>query len=56
MVAWEPSLSYTIRGLGGLKSTLLSGEGVAMQFTGNGKIFLQTRTMDGLANWLIPFG
>ena len=29
MVAWEPSLTYSIRGLGGLKSTLLSGEGVA---------------------------
>ena len=32
MVAWEPSLTYSIRGLGGLKSTLLSGEGVAMRF------------------------
>ena len=56
VVAWEPSLSYSIRGMGGLKSTLLSGEGVAMQFSGRGKIYLQTRTMDSLANWLIPFG
>ena len=56
VVAWEPSLNYSIRGMGGLKSTLLSGEGVAMQFSGRGKIYLQTRTMDSLANWLIPFG
>ncbi|MCH2317941.1 MAG: TIGR00266 family protein [SAR202 cluster bacterium] len=32
VVAWEPSLTYSIRGMGGLKSTLLSGEGVAMRF------------------------
>jgi uncharacterized protein (TIGR00266 family) len=56
VVAWEPSLDYSIRGMGGLKSTLLSGEGLAMRFTGNGKLYLQTRTMDSLANWLIPFG
>lgn len=56
VVAWEPSLNYSIRGMGGLKSTLLSGEGLAMRFTGTGKIYLQTRTMDSLANWLTPFG
>ena len=56
VVGWEPSLSYSIRGMGGLKSTLLSGEGVAMRFSGTGKLYLQTRTMDSLANWLIPFG
>ena len=56
VVAWEPSLEYTIRGMGGLKSTLLSGEGLAMRFSGSGKIYLQTRTMDSLAGWLTPFG
>ncbi|MCH7801977.1 MAG: TIGR00266 family protein [Chloroflexi bacterium] len=56
VVAWEPSLDYSIRGMGGLKSTLLSGEGLAMRFTGNGRLYLQTRTMDSLANWLTPFG
>ena len=56
VVAWEPTLSYTIRGMGGLKSTLLSGEGVAMSFTGAGKIYLQSRTMAAMAGWLTPFG
>ncbi len=55
VVAWEPSLSYSIRGMGNLKSTLLSGEGLAMSFNGSGKVYLQTRTMDGLAEWLTPF-
>ena len=56
VVAWEPSLEYTIRGMGGLKSTLLSGEGLAMRFSGSGKIYLQTRTIGSLASWLSPFG
>ena len=56
VVAWEPTLSYTIRGMGGLKSTLLSGEGLAMHFSGVGKIYLQSRIMPALAGWLAPFG
>lgn len=55
VVAWEPSLEYTIGGMGGLKSTLLSGEGLVMNFSGRGKIYLQTRTLGGLAGWLTPF-
>ena len=55
VVAWEPGLTYSLRGMGNLKSTLLSGEGLALSFSGSGKVFLQTRTMDGLAGWLTPF-
>ena len=55
VVAWEPTVNYSIRGMGGLKSTLLSGEGLAMRFSGQGKVYLQTRTLDSAANWLIPF-
>ena len=55
VVAWEPGLSYSIRGMGGLKSTLLSGEGLVMEFSGRGKLYLQTRTVSGIASWLTPF-
>jgi uncharacterized protein (TIGR00266 family) len=55
VVAWEPGLSYTIGGMGGLKSTLFSGEGLVMKFSGSGKLYLQTRTLGGLARWLTPF-
>ena len=55
VVAWEPGLTYSIRGMGGIKSTLLSGEGLIMSFSGTGKIYLQTRTMSGLSGWLSPF-
>lgn len=55
VVAWEPSLSYTIGGMGGLKQTLFSGEGLVMRFAGEGKIYLQTRHMSGMAGWLQPY-
>lgn len=55
VVAWEPSLDYEIRGMGGLKQTLLSGEGLVMNFQGTGKLYLQTRHMGGLVRWLTPW-
>ena len=55
VVGFEPSLSYRIRGMGGLKQTLFSGEGLVMRFEGHGKIFLQTRTLGETAGWLSPF-
>ena len=55
VVAWEPTLDYEIRGMGGLKQTLLSGEGFVMAFSGHGKIYVQTRYLGGLVSWLNPF-
>ncbi len=55
LVAWEPTLQYTIGGMGGLKQTLFSGEGLVMKFTGRGKVFLQTRHLSGMAGWLSPY-
>ena len=55
LVAFEPTLQYQIRGMGGLKQTLLSGEGLVMKFEGVGKIYLQTRHLSGLVGWLTPF-
>jgi len=55
VVAFEPSLSYTIGGMGGLKQTMFSGEGLVMRFSGRGKLFVQTRQMPALAGWLAPY-
>ncbi len=55
LVAWDPSLQYRIGGMGSLKSTLFSGEGLVMKFSGRGRLYLQTRTMPGLAGWLTPY-
>lgn len=53
--AWEPTLDYKIRGMGSLKSTLLSGEGLVMDFSGTGSVWVQTRHLGGLSHWLVPF-
>jgi uncharacterized protein (TIGR00266 family) len=55
VVAWEPTLAYRITGMGGLKQTLFSGEGLVMRFTGQGKLWVQSRHMGGLAGWLRPY-
>ena len=55
VVAWEPGLSYTISGMGGLKQTLFSGEGLVLRLKGSGKVYLQTRHLGGLVRWIRPF-
>jgi uncharacterized protein (TIGR00266 family) len=52
VVAWEPSLQWTITGMGNLFSTLFSGEGLVIKYSGRGKVWLQSRSMSGLASWL----
>lgn len=54
VVGWEQGLDYSIGGMGGLKSTLFSGEGLVMRFKGKGKLYLQTRTIGGTVGWLSP--
>lgn len=54
IVAFEDSLTYRIKGAGGLKQTLLSGEGLTCHFEGAGKLYVQTRTVDGLVHWISP--
>ncbi|WP_128477450.1 TIGR00266 family protein [Halorussus pelagicus] len=46
VVAWEGSVDFDARRVGGLKSTLLSGEGLVMEFTGPGTVWYQTRGLE----------
>ncbi len=52
VVGWEPSLSWSIQGMGNLMSTFFSGEGLVIKFSGTGKVWLQSRSLGGLAGWL----
>ncbi len=52
IVAFESSLDYRIKGVGGLKSTLISGEGLVMEFNGTGTLWIQTRNLPGFVNWV----
>jgi uncharacterized protein (TIGR00266 family) len=54
IVAFEEGVDFTVRRVGGLKSTLASGEGLVAEFHGEGRVWLQTRSTDALLSWLIP--
>lgn len=60
IVAFEQSLSYkieTIRGLSlkGLANGILGGQGKVCRFKGPGKLWLQCRSFETLANFVKPF-
>lgn len=55
IVAFEESLNYFPKPVGGVKSTLYSGEGMVMQFSGEGRLWLQTRCAEHFADFLHPF-
>lgn len=46
VVAWESGVEFDARRVGGLASTVLSGEGLVMEFTGPGTVWYQTRGLD----------
>jgi uncharacterized protein (TIGR00266 family) len=54
LIAWDDEIEYTTQRVGGLKSTLLSGEGVVFEFTGPGTAWYQTRDLDSLVEVLLP--
>lgn len=54
MVAFDEGVNYKVRRVGGMKSTLFSSEGLVCEFTGPGRVFLQTRSEDAFLSWLIP--
>jgi uncharacterized protein (TIGR00266 family) len=54
IVAFEETLDFEVRRVGGLKSTLFSGEGLVCEFSGEGTVWTQTRSPDAFLAWLIP--
>ncbi|MBZ0274295.1 TIGR00266 family protein [bacterium] len=42
IAAYEDTLEYKVKKVGGLKSTLLSGEGLVCEFSGKGRLYMQT--------------
>jgi uncharacterized protein (TIGR00266 family) len=54
LVAFSEGIGFQVRQVGGIKSTLFSGEGLVVDLTGPGRITLQTRSMDAFLSWLIP--
>ena len=54
LVAFTEGMQFDVRRVGGLRSTLFSGEGLVVDLTGPGTITLQTRSEDAFLSWLIP--
>ena len=55
VVAFDESLQWNVTRVGGMKSLLLSKEGLVCRFTGKGRVWFQTRSPGGLASFLHPF-
>ena len=54
LVAYDPSLKMNIKLSGGLLGSITSGEGLVNRITGNGEVYLQSRSIDGLVSFLRP--
>ncbi|MFC9515493.1 TIGR00266 family protein [Nocardiaceae bacterium NPDC056970] len=52
VVAFEETVEYRIRKAGGWKSMFLGGEGIVTEFTGPGRVWMQTRSATDLVDWL----
>ena len=55
LVMMDSQVEYEVRKVGGLKSALFGGEGIVVDILGPGRVALQTRTVDGLAQSILPF-
>ncbi len=55
LVAFTDGVDYSIGRVGGLVSLIGGGEGLVMKFRGEGKVWVQTRTIATLADVLNPF-
>lgn len=52
IVAYEDSLEFKPRRVGGWKSTILSGEGLVCEFNGKGKLWMQTHNAPGFGQFI----
>jgi uncharacterized protein (TIGR00266 family) len=54
LVAYQPHMTLHVQLAGGIFSSFFGGEGLVTRIEGKGKIVLQSRSMEGLADWLRP--
>jgi uncharacterized protein (TIGR00266 family) len=55
LVAFPDNMQFSVRRVGGWKSTFLSGEGLVSDMVGPGKILLQTRHLPAFVGTLLPY-
>ncbi len=54
VVAWENSINYSPKIASGMFG-FTTGEGIVLEFSGRGKVYIATRNLQGTAESLIPF-
>ena len=54
IVGFESTLSFNVRKIGSWKSTILGGEGLVCEFTGHGRLLIQSRSTEAFLGWLTP--
>lgn len=52
LVAFSDSCTYKVTKFGGLKETLLGGEGFVTDIEGPGEVYIQTKNIRELADWI----
>ena len=52
LVAFSETCTYKVTKFGGLKETILGGEGLVTQITGPGDVHIQTKNMKEFVDWL----
>lgn len=52
LVAFSSTCNYRVTKFGGLKETILGGEGLVTQITGPGEIYIQTKNLQEFVEWL----
>ena len=55
IVAFTEGLDYQVSRVGGYKSLFFSGEGLVCRFSGQGRVWIQSRQVPAFARWLYPF-
>lgn len=54
IVAFDGTLDFKVKSVGGMKSFLFSGEGLVCEFSGQGTVYIQSRNLSALVSWLTP--
>jgi uncharacterized protein (TIGR00266 family) len=54
VVAFDSTVQWNVRKIAGMFTSLISGEGLVVEFTGRGTIWLQTRSNQAFLDWLVP--
>ncbi len=54
LVAFTQGMGFNVRPIGGLRPTVLGGEGLVVDLTGPGRVYIQTRSEDAFLSWISP--